>query len=329
MDLSPLIFVALAVAWAVYLVPQALKHHDEVVRSRSVDRFSHTMRVLARREPVSRTSSRLVVTPGRTPSAPVVTTKASSGAAEPAAAPSGEAVAESAPAPKPLPPAVRREAARRAARRRRRVLIALTLGLVAVVALAAASVLAWSYVAIPSTLMVAWLVACRLMVRRERGVSGPLSRIPTVPVAAQAQAAEGAEEAAGPDPYFPDPAAPGLWNPVPVTLPTYVSKPAAERRSVRTIDLDATGVWTSGRTDADAALVREAEERARHEGEETPERAVGGGSEDGSQGGSTPIRSARSAGANVCHRAHGRRARPATSSSTWGCGAVGSASRSQ
>jgi hypothetical protein len=281
-DLSPFIFVALAVAWAVYLVPQALKHHDEVVRSRSVDRFSHTMRVLARREPVSRTSSRLVVTPGRTPSAPVVTTKASSVTAEPA--------------PKPLPPAVRREAARRAARRRRRVLIALTLGLVAVVVLAAASVLAWPYVAIPGTLMVAWLVACRLMVRRERGVSGPLSRIPTVPVAAQAEAAVVDEEpealsddtaevavveaplaepAAGPDPHVPDPAAPGLWNPVPVTLPTYVSKPAAERRSVRTIDLDATGVWTSGRTDADAALVREAEERARHEGEETPERAVG------------------------------------------------------
>lgn len=304
MDLSPLIFVALAVAWAVYLVPQALKHHDEVVRSRSVDRFSHTMRVLARREPVSRTSSRLVVTPGRTPSSPVVTTKPSSVTAEPAAQPPAGAAAESAPAPKPLPPAVRREAARRAARRRRRVLIALTLGLVAVVALAAASVLAWPYVAIPGTLMVAWLVACRLMVRRERGVSGPLSRIPNVPVAAQAQAAEVAEEAeapsddlsddlsddtaevavveaplaepaSGPDPHVPDPAAPGLWNPVPVTLPTYVSKPAAERRSVRTIDLDATGVWTSGRTDADAALVREAEERARHDGEGTPERAVG------------------------------------------------------
>ena len=119
MDLSPLIFVALAVAWAVYLVPQALKHHDEVVRSRSVDRFSHTMRVLARREPVSRTSSRLVVTPGRTPSAPVVKTKASSVTAEPAAQPPAGAAAESAPAPKPLPPAVRREAARRAARRRR------------------------------------------------------------------------------------------------------------------------------------------------------------------------------------------------------------------
>jgi hypothetical protein len=44
-----------------------------------------------------------------------------------------------------------------------------------------------------------------------------------------------------------------------VTLPTYVTKPAAARRSVRTIDLDATGVWTSGRTEADAALAREAD----------------------------------------------------------------------
>jgi hypothetical protein len=43
-----------------------------------------------------------------------------------------------------------------------------------------------------------------------------------------------------------------------VTLPTYVSKPAA-RRTVRTIDLDSTGVWTSGRTEADSALAREAE----------------------------------------------------------------------
>jgi hypothetical protein len=51
---------------------------------------------------------------------------------------------------------------------------------------------------------------------------------------------------------------PGLWDPVPVTLPTYVSKPPA-RRTVRTIDLDSTGVWTSGRTEADSALAREAE----------------------------------------------------------------------
>ena len=74
-------------------------------------------------------------------------------------------------------------------------------------------------------------------------------------------------------------AADGLWDPVPVTLPTYVSKPPA-RRSVRTIDLDSTGVWTSGRTDADSALAREAEaeERVRRRTSrksETGEEAVG------------------------------------------------------
>ena len=53
MDLSGLIFVALAIAWAAYLIPKALRHHDDVVRGRSVDRFSQRMRVLARREPVS------------------------------------------------------------------------------------------------------------------------------------------------------------------------------------------------------------------------------------------------------------------------------------
>ena len=75
MDLSALIFVALAVAWAVYLIPKALKHHDEVVRSRSVEKFSHTMRVLARREPVDRRNARLVVSPIRAALRPPVETK--------------------------------------------------------------------------------------------------------------------------------------------------------------------------------------------------------------------------------------------------------------
>lgn len=305
MDLSPLIFVALAVAWAVYLVPQALRHHDEVVRSRSVDRFSHTMRVLARREPVDRSSSssRLVVTPGRVPSAPVVTTKASSA---PVAAAAAETRSAEAPAPAPAP--VRREAARRAARRRRRVLSALLLLLVLVGGLVAARLLSWPVLLLPTALLVAWLVACRLMVRRERGISGPLARIPatvlpeaapafvagptgeetqevavvSAPLAEEAvsgvlpaPAAEGHQEPVDvPTPRAPAMAA-GLWEPVPVTLPTYVSKPAAERRSVRTIDLDATGVWTSGRSDADSALVRDAEERARRDEGEAPGRAVG------------------------------------------------------
>ena len=48
-----------------------------------------------------------------------------------------------------------------------------------------------------------------------------------------------------------------------MTLPTYVSKPAAARRTVRTIDLDSTGVWSSGRSESDSALAREADEADR------------------------------------------------------------------
>ena len=72
---------------------------------------------------------------------------------------------------------------------------------------------------------------------------------------------------------------PALWDPVPVTLPTYVTKPAAARRTVRTIDLDSTGVWTSGRTEADSAIAREAEQaemaRKAQAKDEAAQRAVG------------------------------------------------------
>ena len=260
MDPSALIFVALAVAWAVYLVPKALRQHDEAVRSRSVERFSHTMRVLARREPVDRRNARLVVTPGRPASTAVVTTKPVS--ARPDVVPAAE--------PTPAQLRTRREAANRAARRRRRVLGTLVLANVVVLALAAFSVVSWGYAAIPAGLLVAWLVACRVMVRQEQGIRLPVAR--TRPAAAPvADAVAGAEaEVAEGDDWTADtssmPAAivdPTLWDPVPVTLPTYVTKPAATRRTVRTIDLDDTGVWTSGNTQADSQLAREAEEADR------------------------------------------------------------------
>jgi hypothetical protein len=287
-DLSPLIFVALAVAWAVYLVPKALRHHDDVARSRSVDRFSHTMRVLARREPVSRKSARLVVTPGRPASEATVVTK-------PRTRPS------TAPAPVELTPVqlrARRAAAKRATKRRRTVLALILVGTLTVVALAAAGVIAWWYVAIPVGLLVAWLVACRLMVKGERRAVAPGARTPSGETAEPNEAIAVADQPAAGDQHRDrdhdhvdvDPMAdtsagmaaivdPALWDPVPVTLPTYVTKPAAARRTVRTIDLDATGVWTSGRTDADAQLAREADQadqaarRARKDGD--GHRAVG------------------------------------------------------
>ena len=41
-----------------------------------------------------------------------------------------------------------------------------------------------------------------------------------------------------------------VWDPLPVTLPTYVTKPRAGR-TVRTIDFDAPGVWTSGHVEGE------------------------------------------------------------------------------
>jgi hypothetical protein len=237
-DLSGPIFVALAVAWAAYLIPKALRHHDDVVRGRSIDRFSHSMRVLARREPVSARQARLVVTPSRTSAGAAVTTKPS------AVLPSPDEQY-----------AARRAATRRATQRRRRVLGLLLLALVGAVAAGALGRLAWPYAVIPAVLLVAWLIACRVMVRKERAWGPVVGEVDDDDheVAAD-DASPGTSEQSEATPARD----PKLWDPVPVTLPTYVSKPPA-RRSVRTIDLDATGVWTSGRTEADAALAREAD----------------------------------------------------------------------
>ncbi len=245
MDLSGLIFVALALAWAAYLIPTALKHHEDVVRSRSVDRFSDRMRVLARREPVDRRNARLVVTPGR----PAVQVESVT---------QGEEVVTTA-----AQLSARRAATNRAARRRRRVLLLLLLANVAVVALATARVINVWWVAAPAAVLVAWLVACRLMVRRERTWKPSV-----VEQVVDALIEESAERPAVPldeadtDTFAAVEADPDLWDPVPVTLPTYVGKAAAQR-TVRTIDLDATGVWTSGHTQADSKLARGAEQTAR------------------------------------------------------------------
>lgn len=255
MDLSALIFVALAVAWAVYLIPKALRHHDDAGRSRSVERFSHTMRVLAHREPTSHRSARLVVTPGRPASSAV---------------PVGEPVLEpvEAPAPTRAELQVRRVAAARAAKRRLRVVSVIGAAKLVAVALAVGAVIPWPYVAIPVAVLVMWLVACRLMVKRERAADAPAARLPMVdaqpegpdgPVTEEIVAIAGVEGEVEVEVERD----PNAWDPVPVTLPTYVTKEQAGRRTVRTIDLDSTGVWTSGRTESDSALAREADQAER------------------------------------------------------------------
>ncbi len=296
MELSGLIFVALALVWAVVLIPKALKHHDEVAKTRSVDQVSDSGRVLARREVVSERESRLVVPP-RTPQ----------------------------PAPAPVVPpqrvpdstarlAAHRAAAKAAARRRRRIVAVLLLATAVVGGLAGFGVLLPWAPAVPAAVTAGFLVLARVLVRREHSrwgaavaevrrpaepssqeeppieapvgdvVIGPVVETRVAPVvvrgldetssydvallgqaeADQADQADLADAPAGGS---------TLWDPLPVTLPTYVSKPRATR-SVRTIDLADPRVSSSGRDAADSALVAEAATAA-PPADGSPQRAVG------------------------------------------------------
>jgi len=261
-DLSGLIFVALAIAWAAYLIPMALKRTDDLATTRAVEEFSSRLRVFGGR----RVQSAETIAP-----------------------------AESAPTTRVIT-AVRpadRAAARRAARRRRRVLYVLV-GLTAITAVAAGlGYLPYWAIAAPVVLIVAFLVIARVSIRRERArrhrveVIAPATEPPAAQTAAAAPAsveASDVEETIGlsaqalaevrADASLADEAS--LWDPVPVTLPTYVTKPRA-RRTVRTIEL----TQSSGHDAADSKLARDAEaaRAAKAESEkaesETPRKAAG------------------------------------------------------
>ncbi len=312
--------MVLAVAWAVYLIPKALRHHDEVARTRSIDRFSTAMRVLARREPVNRRDARLVVSPPRTagnprvltPSRAVVTEAVESTPAEPSV------VVTVKPAVSRSRIAARRKAARAAARRRRHILTFLLLCTVGTGVAAYLGYLQWWSVAIPGGLTLAYLVLCRTQVRREslhdielhderpeqdgdvmivprRGVrveaQNGTPRVPAAPAATAVGVVDGngvadfddTEDTVGIDValleaiIIPTEDGGTLWDPLPVTLPTYVTKPKA-RRTVRTIDLGEPGTWTSGRTAEDAEIVAQAkadEAETKVVDEDGQQRAVG------------------------------------------------------
>jgi hypothetical protein len=269
--LSGFLYVAIVVGWAVYLVPFALKRYDEATRNRSIDRFSSAMRVLGRRDGeddgvVARSSTFEM---------------ASSRTGTPAAAARRTAA---------------REAAKVAARRRRRVLLTLLFLTAANAGAAGLAFVDWWTVGIPGGLVVAWLMACRLQARRER-VSDARTRAqraepaPAPPVAESRVATDSggmpdvAAAAADDEPtvvlqredldvaaaehVWEYEAQGSLWDPVPVTLPTYVHKPRAPR-TIRTIDLGAPGVQSSGHTEeyAASAPVDEAAAPAAHEADE-------------------------------------------------------------
>lgn len=233
MNPSSLIFVAVIAAWGVYMVPKVRQQRAHVSSGRVGDAVSRSLRVLARRDAVA--GDERLVTSSADYSLKAVPDVASVQVASPAG---------------------RREAARRATRRRRRVLGVLVALLLATAGLAEWTVVSpWSLIA-PVTLIAAWLVACRAMVRKERPVS--ILRPATAETDAEAVSVTAQVELALDEDGAPTDDAADSWTPVPVPLPSYVDAAVAPR-SVRTIDLDATGVFSAGHNEADSALAREAE----------------------------------------------------------------------
>lgn len=258
-DLSAVIFVVLALAWAAYLIPKALQHHDEVASDRLVEGHTDKVRILSRRRRGQAEPEVVEVEVEHVETVETISVAATE---------------ELTPAPRPLPTLA---AARRAAQRRRRVLSVLLVVLACVIGLASFVVIPWWSVAIPAGLVVAFLVTARLAVRRTSA-----RRVPVVERRERAVV----EEGRGTRPETTTPASQdlvdlltdqdvsaavrrqaeeamvdegSLWDPLPLTLPTYVNK-ARARRTVRTIEL--TGINSSGHNDADSTLARDAEESA-------------------------------------------------------------------
>ncbi|WP_460815135.1 divisome protein SepX/GlpR [Nocardioides korecus] len=290
MDLSPIIFVVLVLAWAVYLIPKALSHHDEVAGDRLEQGHTDKVRILtrARRVTASVTGGSSSASAPAAPADEVVVETV-----ETVVKVSEESVPTRRTAASVLPT---RASARRAARNRRRVLSVLLATLVVVGGLALGGVVPVWLVAVPVVLVFTFLALARVSVRRMqqarqapgserptgRPVERPAAAAPVAPAEASAPAspvspsAVDDTEVALEELTHDQPAerreeietalsdAGSLWDPLPLTLPTYVNK-ARARRTVRTIEL--TGITSSGHDAADSAVAREAAEQAAEDAE--------------------------------------------------------------
>lgn len=258
------LIVAFVVAiWAAYFVPLVLRRYDEASTSSSLEDLSPLSRVITPPATAERTE-----TPEPTPAV-----------AAPSSATETGSDADTAPPPV-TGPRTTGTAARRAARRRRRTLLTLLAATAIVGGLVGFRLVpVWS-VAIPAGLVLVWLVACRVQVRHERGISSPRKRTGTSAKASDTESNDdevtvivsGQTEDVNParphvmesTPLEVDAldeqlviAAPSVattgelvWDPLPVTIPTYVTKPRAGR-TVRTIDFAQPGAWTSGHVEGE------------------------------------------------------------------------------
>ena len=230
MGTTGLIFAAIAIAWLAYLVPHFVRRREDepVTAVDPPDRFSDSMRII------------------RNGTAPLVDQDLAQIPRYEVSTPQTRRAA--------IKDLCRQE--RVAASRRRRVLMVLLAGLSAVVGTCTAGLTPWWSLVIPGGLLLLFVVIARISVRvirrnldtRYRQIRHGsnestifLSRedlakaeLGKGPAASRKVKTESADDAGS------------LWDPVPITVPTYVSKPLAPR-TVRTIDLSGPGVTTSTR----------------------------------------------------------------------------------
>jgi hypothetical protein len=221
------IFAAIAIAWLAYLVPHFVRRRedDELLQdSDPTDRFSDSMRIV------------------RHGTAPLLDQDLEEIASFEVSTPQTRRAAV-----KDL-----HRLERLAASRRRRVLLVLMVALSAVTGLCAAHLIPWWSATIPGGLLLIFVVIARISVRvMLKGLDARygeirqgnnestifLSRKDFLKLGAAASASSTADMAANPG---------LLWDPIPITMPTYVSKPLAPR-TVRTIDLSGPGALSSAR----------------------------------------------------------------------------------
>ena len=230
MGTTGLIFAGIAIAWLAYLVPHFVRRRDGEpdVEHEEVDPFSDSVRIL------------------RHGTAPLL----------------DQDLAElrefevSTPVTRRAAVADLRRLERVAASRRRRVLSALFALLCAVISVCSMSWLPWWTVAVPGGLVLLFVVVSRVSVRAmRRDLDARYVAISrgsdekTVMISRKEGLAEGKDKAKKAKKAAKAKDAedkPGLWDPLPITVPTYVSTPLAPR-TVRTIDLSAPDVTSSGR----------------------------------------------------------------------------------
>lgn len=231
MGTTGLIFAGIAVAWLAYLVPHFVRRRDGEpdVEREAVDPFSDSVRIL------------------RHGTAPLL----------------DQDLAElrefevSTPVTRRAAVNDLRRLERVAASRRRRVLSGLFAILCAVISVCSMEWLPWWTVAIPGGLVLLFVIVSRVSVRAmRRDLDARYVAIcrgsdeKTVMISRK-DATDASEKKAKKGKKAKETKAdtegkPALWDPVPITVPTYVSKPLAPR-TVRTIDLSAPDVTSSGR----------------------------------------------------------------------------------